>query len=206
MNLGMWIKEAQSSNDADSEDVKLGIILDVACGLDHIHQLGYIHGDIKPANIMIKVGESGIPEAAITDFGLCAQETERRLNLAKQGYRAGTVPYNSAPDKYYTTKFDIWSLGLLIFGLVKNEELSTHQCSDIVRTSSQQSISDKLKEELSADERRSYSELLDVCLEFNYKKRWNAERIRNRLRIPVSSEDETENMDNALQRTTMIAG
>jgi len=50
------------------------------------------------------------PEVALGDFGLCGRVTD-----GKSLERGGTPPYNSAPEPSVTDKFDMWSLGFLMF-------------------------------------------------------------------------------------------
>lgn len=32
----------------------LACLKDIACGMEYLHSLGVLHGDLKPANIMLK--------------------------------------------------------------------------------------------------------------------------------------------------------
>lgn len=83
----------------------------VATGLHHVHELGIVHMDLKPANILLA---SGV--AKLADFG-----------LARDGFGllagpvlppGGTVPY-SAPEvldgREFGAKADLWSLGCTMF-------------------------------------------------------------------------------------------
>ncbi|KAH3679131.1 hypothetical protein WICPIJ_008739 [Wickerhamomyces pijperi] len=96
-------------------------------GLDHIHNSGFIHHDIKSDNILVtkrkryfkpNTTESLIqPEeyvVKIADFGL----TTTTLNLTANKVTCGTITY-LAPEKVikssqYTTAVDIWSSGCVM--------------------------------------------------------------------------------------------
>lgn len=71
------------------KDARL-IIRQLAAGLDEAHRIGVIHGDFKPANVIVLPGPP--PRAVITDFGLAtvigtAADNEDR----KFSFRAGTL-------------------------------------------------------------------------------------------------------------------
>lgn len=80
----------------------------ILAGVAHVHANGFLHGDIKPANIL--VGEDGIPR--VTDFGI--SRPARRA--AGEVVCAGTVQYMapecvSAGQADYRS--DVFALGLL---------------------------------------------------------------------------------------------
>ncbi|CAN0573664.1 unnamed protein product, partial [Ectocarpus sp. 12 AP-2014] len=56
---------------------KIGIIYDAACGLQHIHDKGMVHRDIKAANIIVMVNEDGDATGKVADFGLTCEQGER---------------------------------------------------------------------------------------------------------------------------------
>jgi tRNA A-37 threonylcarbamoyl transferase component Bud32 len=96
-----------------SETVR--VIADVAAGLDHAHQQGIVHRDVKPSNIL--VDKSGF--AYLTDFGL-AKVLETSLELTGSGAMLGTPAY-MAPEQTLgrpvTPQTDVYSLGITLYEL-----------------------------------------------------------------------------------------
>jgi serine/threonine protein kinase/serine phosphatase RsbU (regulator of sigma subunit) len=91
--------------------------------LTHAHQLGVVHRDIKPGNLLVQGELSGAarPRLWITDFGLA--HCRRQAGLTMTGDRAGTLRYMSpeqagvspAPIDHRT---DIYSLGVTLYELL----------------------------------------------------------------------------------------
>jgi len=56
----------------------LGVLAQVADGIDAVHAAGIIHRDLKPGNILLARGEDGRkPSVKITDFGISSLQPER---------------------------------------------------------------------------------------------------------------------------------
>jgi hypothetical protein len=92
------------------------IVRQVAEGLQYAHELGFIHRDIKPGNIIL-VGAL----AKILDMGL-SKNLENDLSLTQSGAMVGT-PYYMSPeqargDKAVDGRSDIYSLGATFYHLV----------------------------------------------------------------------------------------
>ncbi len=92
------------------EDRALEIHLEVTEGLKAASDVGLIHSDIKPANILF--GQSG--EAKVVDFGLASF-----IGQHQQGGQIWGTPYYIAPEKARGKKVDfrsdIYSLGATLF-------------------------------------------------------------------------------------------
>lgn len=96
-------------------------------GLVHIHSLNVVHRDLKPDNIFISVGQDGANNIKIGDFGLAskgqiaaAQAVHGTLDSADQTRSVGTSIYvapevRSGGTGQYTTKVDLYSLGIMFF-------------------------------------------------------------------------------------------
>jgi serine/threonine-protein kinase len=84
----------------------------VAAGLDHAHQRGVVHRDVKPDNILFD--EDG--NALITDFGIATARFHGRLTAS--GRAMGTPHYMSpeqAMGKLVDGRSDIYALGVVLY-------------------------------------------------------------------------------------------
>lgn len=94
------------------------IALQVAQALEHAHQHGLVHCDVKPANILID--QSG--EAWLTDLGLAVN-----LHLQTAEDRIAGTPSYMAPEQIrgeshrIDARTDVWSLGVTLFELLANQ-------------------------------------------------------------------------------------
>ncbi|HUE14203.1 MAG TPA: SUMF1/EgtB/PvdO family nonheme iron enzyme [Planctomycetaceae bacterium] len=94
-----------------------------AQGLQHAHECGMIHRDIKPGNlILFRQGKKGIVK--ILDFGLAKVTSERGLDrtLTQEGQMLGTPDY-IAPEQTLDAqkadiRADIYSLGCTLYHLL----------------------------------------------------------------------------------------
>jgi serine/threonine-protein kinase len=71
----------------------LAVLSQVAAGLDHAHDRGVVHRDVKPANVLID--QHGT--AFLSDFGL-TKRVEQQTRLTAQGHFVGTAGY-TAPEQ-----------------------------------------------------------------------------------------------------------
>lgn len=103
---------------------RLSLIAGVCDAVQHAHQRGVIHRDIKPGNIL--VGVDGQPK--ILDFGV-ARATANDLYMTMQtsaGQMIGTLPYMSPeqvaadPDQI-DTRTDVYALGVVIYELLAGQ-------------------------------------------------------------------------------------
>ncbi len=91
----------------------VGIVRDVAAGLQHAHEKGLVHRDVKPGNILVRRDGS----AALTDFGLAIDESSiEGLKDAGSGTPKFMSPEQAAGNSaLLSNRTDIFCLGLVLF-------------------------------------------------------------------------------------------
>lgn len=94
------------------------IISAIAQALDHAHDRGIIHRDIKPCNILVP--ESG--GVKITDFGIARIEDSR---MTREGAMLGSPSYMSPEQilgREIDRRSDIFSLGVILYIMLTGEK------------------------------------------------------------------------------------
>jgi hypothetical protein len=113
---------------------KIEIMSEVANGLQCAHELGIIHRDVKPANIM-RLASGAVK---IMDFGIARIATEATSNLTKTGFIIGTLAYMS-PEQFNGSaadaQCDIFAFGVTFYELLtgKNPFASPNTGETITR-------------------------------------------------------------------------
>ncbi|HXS98813.1 MAG TPA: protein kinase [Candidatus Limnocylindrales bacterium] len=85
----------------------------ITAGLAEAHLHGIIHGDLKPANIILTRLTDGAPRAVITDFGLARQARA----VSKTGGTAGYMAPELRAGLPNTVASDIYALGVVLYEL-----------------------------------------------------------------------------------------
>jgi len=125
------------------------LLMDVLSGLQHLHQQGILHRDLKPTNILLQWtrnregvssagSTTGVPRAMLSDFGTAAPFGEAPLgSAASRGY-TGTVEYTAPEllqggDREYTEKSDMWSLGIVLYAMCFSSLPWSHEDPSILK-------------------------------------------------------------------------
>jgi serine/threonine protein kinase len=88
------------------------IFTEILKGVDYLHKQNVIHRDLKPSNILITNGLNG-KYVKIADFALATiHEFEGQSYTKYFGTRKYTAP-EVMNSKYYDTKADLYSLGVV---------------------------------------------------------------------------------------------
>jgi WD40 repeat protein/serine/threonine protein kinase len=104
---------------------RLQLFNDICHAVQHAHQKGIIHRDVKPSNILVTLHD-GRPVPKVIDFGV-AKATSQQLTLktlfTAYGQMVGTPAYMSPEQAEMSgldidTRSDIYSLGVLLYELL----------------------------------------------------------------------------------------
>jgi serine/threonine protein kinase len=111
--LGQWISAHPGLVLAD----KVEIVRQVARALEHAHERGVVHRDIKPGNILVmKDGK-----AKVADFGIGKLVSGASTDLTRTGMMIGSPAYMS-PEQIRGDKIDgrsdFFSLGVVLYELL----------------------------------------------------------------------------------------
>ncbi len=103
---------------------RLGLFVQVCQAVQHAHQKGLIHRDLKPGNILV-ADVDGRPVAKVIDFGI-AKATQadavQHSQFTRHGQLIGTPEYMSPEQAEggldIDTRTDIYALGVLLYELL----------------------------------------------------------------------------------------
>jgi serine/threonine protein kinase len=110
------IQDARARGFLISEAFILHIFCQLCTGLSYVHSCGFLHRDIKNANILWKRGENDCLVVKLADFGI-----SRHLRDGSVAHTFIGSPFSLSPEilngSPYDNKTDIWSLGCVLFEL-----------------------------------------------------------------------------------------
>jgi serine/threonine protein kinase len=168
---GSTVYEQLTEKGPYSEERALQIGLQVANALNHAHEAGFIHRDVKPKNIMIAT--DGV--AKLADMGLARAISDREAAEAEAGKAFGT-PYYISPEQIrgvvdVDSRADIYSLGATMYHMVTGKVpfegpnpsavMHKHLKTDLIPP-------DHVNQSLTS----GISEIIEVCLAKNVRERY----------------------------------
>lgn len=199
--LSDWMRQRTvSSVDRGFFESTLNVVLQLAKGLEHVHEVGIIHRDLKPANCLLgedgqfKIGDFGLSKlirsassnhkAAVHSDALIeiptTDCTSKKSSLIEwqepltQGI--GTTSY-CAPEqinsKSYDEKADIYSLGLIILELFGNFG-TAHERIQTFHKCREGDLPDHISERFP-----ELAKLILLCTNFDPKQRPSAREIQD---------------------------
>eukprot|EP00879_Flechtneria_rotunda_P007950 GHRR01008329.1.p1 GENE.GHRR01008329.1~~GHRR01008329.1.p1 ORF type:complete len:1448 (+),score=551.05 GHRR01008329.1:1287-5630(+) len=121
IGLGRFIRRQ------DQKPEMIGIykaLLDTASGLDYLHSIGVVHGDLKTANVLLKGSTRDVRGFAckISDFGLSRVLDLDATHVSTRTY--GTIVYMPSElllTGRMTQATDIYSFGLMMWELISSQ-------------------------------------------------------------------------------------
>ena len=113
---GRTLAQLEAAGELSDRDV-LRVGLALADALDHAHERGVIHRDVKPQNVIVPDTASSRRGAAkLTDFGVAHLAGEEALTLT--GDVVGTLAYmapEQAAGRAVDERADLYALGLVLY-------------------------------------------------------------------------------------------
>ncbi|QYU67872.1 protein kinase [Leptolyngbya sp. 15MV] len=179
-----------------SEADALDVVVQVAEALQHAHEKGLIHRDVKPKNIMIT--KEGV--AKLADMGLARAVTDKEAAEAEAGKAFGT-PYYISPEQIrgelkIGPQADIYSLGATLYHMVtgnvpfdgKNPSAVMHKhlkaelvAPDHVNPRLSAGISEVIEMMMAKDPKQRYPSCKDLLIDLR--------AVRNKQTPPIAHKE-----------------
>ena len=95
------------------------ILVQLLDGLSHVHESGWVHRDVKPANVLLESTGDGVPVVRLADFGIATHRDEPRLTehgvvVGTAGFIAPELTCGHQPEPFQ----DLYALGVLAVQLL----------------------------------------------------------------------------------------
>ena len=90
--------------------LQVNICHDIASALSYIHAIGYIHRDVSSNNVLLVAGSC---KAKLSDFGVSKLASEQVVGMTTCPGSTVYMAPESISDGAYTSKIDIFSLGVI---------------------------------------------------------------------------------------------
>jgi eukaryotic-like serine/threonine-protein kinase len=122
-NIQKWIAQ----NGAMPSRLTVEISIQALQGLEHLHQMGLIHRDISPENIMLSQDHHGKLLVKVIDFGIAKQlaEGEGGQGLTQTGMFLGKLKYASPEQagflkegEHLDPRSDLYSFGIVMYEML----------------------------------------------------------------------------------------
>jgi formylglycine-generating enzyme required for sulfatase activity/serine/threonine protein kinase len=161
--LDALIAERQQKNSPFSEDELRGLLSRVLPALDHLHERGIYHRDIKPGNILIS--NDGMP--ILIDFGSARQRlSERSMTVIES---IGYTPFEQLQSRGNVGPWsDLYALGGTLYKAITGETLP--RANDRAFDDPYQPLAER--KELGGRYTKAFLHTIDKALKAHLRDRW----------------------------------
>lgn len=115
---GSNLKLSLARNDAALQEFVGNILIDMAVGLEHVHDSGFMHLDFKPENVLVTRNGN----VRLVDFDLAQRKPEKPKKMSRN---PGTPAY-MAPEQLrrqpYDHRVDIFAYGVTAYELLTGQK------------------------------------------------------------------------------------
>lgn len=119
--LGTSVEERLKTSGPLDEAQALAVVRDVATALADVHDIGAVHRDVKPSNILLVPRQDGVDVAKLCDFGIARSNDPGDGELTRVGMAVGTPHYMSPEQCTGDTvgpATDVYALGITLFKML----------------------------------------------------------------------------------------
>lgn len=110
---GPSLRKVMDAQGALAVETAVSIAYEIAGALAHVHALGIVHRDVKPANVLL----SRRGDVKLTDFGIARDSSEPHDGLGVVGTPAYMSPEQILGDRV-DFRSDLFSLGIVLYELL----------------------------------------------------------------------------------------
>lgn len=111
----------------DSAETAVKILLDVAEGLEHLHNIGIFHMDVKPQNVLLRIDkhDGRVCQAKLADFGMsCKKRFHASQHCEKSMTAVGFTRKYMAPELKQEgakarSSCDVWSFAVMMYLILR---------------------------------------------------------------------------------------
>jgi len=173
------------------------VLTDVFSALQHVHQIGIIHRDVKLDSLRFQTLSSDAP-LVLFDFGLCCHVPEKptvccnflmpEANLET----VGTLAY-MAPEVWsgkYGTRVDVWSVGVILYMMLVGSLPFDAELQNLAIA--QELLDRALNDDSLLKRPPEVIHLLEGCLALNPRERFSAIGARRHPWFSLGSDDGKE--------------
>jgi len=119
----------------DRYDIFLDCFDAVLSALHHMHSSGYVHFDVKPENVLLKMrvdthGEKTVQQTKLADFGHCKYLGSSNKAKGVTGTVGYFAPEMVTQECYNGAMADMWSLGCSAVQVVFGQDAYADSCKE----------------------------------------------------------------------------